>query len=160
MISPISIPSKSNSAPNHSAREVTSERRNAPRGSSISPGRADARASHRGALDQYMSMSTCSVRLTYERHQLITRHFSRNIRARLIGATCSVHLSRRDTRKTNTRTFFTPNWPVTVPYMRRRACEGFTGGNNRNSCNQQYAHSWGDMLRIGCDLTNIWQNYQ
>ena len=103
-----------------------------------SPSTASHRqAGHRRPAHQDVPVLTDANARANGIHECITGLLCTCGRARLVGIAASVHLRSRDPRQPNARSLCAPDRPVAVPYVRRRAGEGLTGGHRHGSCEEE-----------------------
>ena len=133
MSSPVAIPLEDRSSFYHGAGQVPPRWEAAPSRGSIAAGRAFGLADKSGARDRDMAGPIAASRTAQQSDEGIPRFCRRRAGAWLVGAAGAIHLARRDSGQTQVRALGTPDRPIAIPHMSRRARKGLARCNHRGS---------------------------
>jgi hypothetical protein len=133
MSEPVSRPSKDDFRPHHRTTQIDPVREPAPGGRPFATTIAFRQTGHRRRANAHMPGRQQSSRASKKMHKGVASGHRTCSRARLIGSTCAIHLSCRNSGETNFGTFRTPYRSVPVPHRSWRASKSGAGSNNGGS---------------------------
>lgn len=137
---PISVPSRRETAAHHRAGDIARARRGAKGGGARAAGPAARHTAHGRAANENVSRPVSPLRFAKQAGEMITRGDRVGLRARMARTATPVHLARRDARETDVRAFGAPDRPVAIPDRDRRASEDLAGRDDRGEKEQAEHH--------------------
>ncbi len=136
MGTPIFVPARGETAPDHGAGDIAGTRRCAEGGGSRAAGPAARKAAHGRAADENMAGSVLPLRLAEQANEMIARRDRVGIRTGMPWTASAVHFARGDAGEADMRAFRAPDRAIAIPDRDGRADEGLTGRNDRGEQKQ------------------------
>ena len=140
MRTPIFVPARGETAPDHGAGDIAGTRRCAEGGGSRAAGPAARKAAHGRTADENMAGSVLPLRLAEQANEMIARRDRVGIRTGMPWTAAAINFARGDAREADMGAFGAPDRPIAIPDRDGGAGEGLAGRNDRGEQEQTEYH--------------------